>query len=105
MATSDTVHKVGEQAKERASASAAAISQSVAGAARSTEEAIGRAIDTGTETATKSGQWISDRAQYLKDKGADGVEAFRGQVQRNALTSTAIAFGVGFLVSRLLFRR
>ena len=44
-------------------------------------------------------------AQDLKDRGADQVDSLGEKIAENPLTAAAIAFGVGFIISRLMSRR
>jgi ElaB/YqjD/DUF883 family membrane-anchored ribosome-binding protein len=44
-------------------------------------------------------------ARDLKDRGADQVDMLGEKIAENPLTAAAIAFGVGFIISRLMSRR
>jgi len=95
---------------------AAAIGQSVGQAAAQTREAIGEAVERGTERAGevyekakgRAGEMYeraSERLGEWKDEGVHQIRVVRGVVRRNTLTSMLIAFGVGFILARLVFRR
>lgn len=45
------------------------------------------------------------RARELKDRGADQVDMLGEKIAENPLASAAIAFGIGFIISRLMSRR
>jgi|GEM_PF-531584 len=44
-------------------------------------------------------------AHDLKDRGADQIDTLGEKIAENPLTSAAIAFGIGFIISRLMSRR
>lgn len=48
---------------------------------------------------------IKDGAKDLKDRGADQLDVIGKRIADNPLASAAIAFGVGFILSRLMSRR
>lgn len=48
---------------------------------------------------------IKDGAKDIKDRGADQIDMIGKKISENPLTSAAIAFGVGFILSRLMSRR
>ena len=105
MAISDTIHNATQTGREGAESAASAVSQSVAAAARSTEEAINRTVASGRDTMRSMGESASKHMSQWKQKGIEGAGALKGQVERNALVSTAIAFVVGFALARVLFRK
>jgi ElaB/YqjD/DUF883 family membrane-anchored ribosome-binding protein len=76
---------------------AALMSQLKSGAARGAKEAAEETLDQ-----------LSERASRLYDKvaaqGARSTEAISRQVEEQPIASLLIAFGVGFIVSRLLSR-
>jgi|SRR5208282_5108244 len=46
-----------------------------------------------------------DGAGALKDRGADSYEQVGRKIGENPMLSTAIAFGVGFILAKMLSRR
>ena len=76
---------------------AALMSQLKSGAVRGAKEAAENTLDQ-----------LSERASRLYDKvaaqGARSTEAISRQVEEQPIASLLIAFGVGFIVSRLLSR-
>jgi len=45
------------------------------------------------------------RARDLKDRGADQVDMLGEKIAENPIAAAAVAFGVGFIISRLMSRR
>ena len=66
------------------------------------------AADLAKEAAEDTLDQLSERASRLYDKvaaqGARSTEAISRQVEEQPIASLLIAFGVGFIVSRLLSR-
>jgi ElaB/YqjD/DUF883 family membrane-anchored ribosome-binding protein len=66
------------------------------------------AVDHASEKAEQLLAQLGDRANELYDNvaehGAETVEAVRGQVTARPLTAILIAFGVGFIASRMVLR-
>jgi ElaB/YqjD/DUF883 family membrane-anchored ribosome-binding protein len=66
------------------------------------------AVDHASERAEQLLTQLSDRANELYDtvseQGAVSVEAARGHITARPLTAVLIAFGVGFIASRLVLR-
>lgn len=77
-----------------------------------TRDAISHAVE---EAPKHAAHWYDDareharhlqiRAKDLGRRGAEQYEVLRGHVERNAMTSTLVAFAAGFLAARFLFRR
>jgi ElaB/YqjD/DUF883 family membrane-anchored ribosome-binding protein len=65
-------------------------------------------IDHASDRAEQLLTRLSDRASELyetvSEQGAHSVEAVRGQVTERPLTAVLIAFGLGFILSRLVLR-
>lgn len=94
----------------------AAVGQSVGEVAAHTREAISEAVEHGSEHAGEmyqkakehAGHWYDQASHRLhdwKDQGVHQIHVVRGTVREHALMSTLIAFGVGFILARLFFRR
>jgi ElaB/YqjD/DUF883 family membrane-anchored ribosome-binding protein len=66
------------------------------------------AVDHASERAEQLLTQLSDRANELYDtvseQGAVSVEAARGHITARPLTAVLIAFGVGFIASRMVLR-
>lgn len=66
------------------------------------------AVDHASERANELLSQISERANELyetvSEQGAVSVEAARGQITARPLTAVLIAFGLGFIASRLVLR-
>jgi ElaB/YqjD/DUF883 family membrane-anchored ribosome-binding protein len=45
------------------------------------------------------------RLSDLKDRGYEGVQSVEQRIEENPLTSALIAFGVGFVLAKILTRR
>lgn len=60
-------------------------------------------------SAKEQAQWAYDRARKnardMKDRGVEQVDTLGEKIAENPLTSAAIAFGIGFIISRLMSRR
>jgi len=48
---------------------------------------------------------VKDRLNRLKDQGANQLNAVEHKIEENPIPSALIAFGVGFIVAKLLTRR
>lgn len=48
---------------------------------------------------------VKDCVGEFKDRGAESVEQLGKKIEENPLASTAIAFGIGFVLARLLSKR
>jgi len=46
-----------------------------------------------------------EKAEQIKERGAKVVRSVEGEIESRPLTSVGIAFGVGFLLGKLLDRR
>lgn len=66
------------------------------------------AVDHASERAEQLLTQLSDRANELyetvSEQGAVSVDAARGQIVARPLTAVLIAFGVGFIASRMVLR-
>ena len=66
------------------------------------------AVDHASERGEQLLTQLSDRANELYDtvseQGAVSVEAARGHITARPLTAVLIAFGVGFIASRMVLR-
>jgi ElaB/YqjD/DUF883 family membrane-anchored ribosome-binding protein len=75
-------------------------------------ELFNHAFGLGRGGAEYARDSASDAMQNLKDKfadyrnrGADQVAEFSKKIEENPMTSAMIAFGVGFLVAKMMHRR
>ncbi|MGA3066634.1 MAG: hypothetical protein ABSF29_07280 [Tepidisphaeraceae bacterium] len=48
---------------------------------------------------------LKDRVAQLRERGADSIATAEKKIKENPLSSTMIAFGVGFIVAKFLHRR
>lgn len=64
-----------------------------------------QAYGSAKEQAQYAYEEARKRARELKDRGADQVDMLGDKIAENPLTAAAIAFGVGFIISRLMSRR
>ena len=67
----------------------------------SATDAIGSAKDRANDAMSS----LKDQISGLRDKGNDQVQAVGKKIEDNPIASTAIAFGVGFIVAKILSRR
>ncbi len=88
----------------------AAVGQSAAETAR--QSMAGEVSHHGAEVAGRIRRWSSryydrarDTALQWQHLGEVNLDRMRGGVRRHAIPSTVVAFAVGFLISRFLFRR
>jgi ElaB/YqjD/DUF883 family membrane-anchored ribosome-binding protein len=65
---------------------------------------IDHASDRAEQLLTRLSDRASDLYDTVSEQGAHSVEAVRGQVTARPLTAILIAFGIGFLASRLVLR-
>ena len=56
----------------------------------------------GANTAVES---LKSRMSDLKDRGAEQVASVEHRIEENPLTSALIAFGIGFVLAKILTRR
>jgi len=56
----------------------------------------------GTSQAVDS---LKSRFSDLKDRGSEGVATVEHQIEENPLASALIAFGIGFVLAKILTRR
>ena len=99
--TSDRIGEFAEQTSEQARH----IGQAAADVAGQAHERIMEAVETGASEGRRIYSRAGAKARELKDLGVEQYEVVRGQMQRNVLTTTLIAFAVGFVLSRVVFRR
>ena len=64
-----------------------------------------QAYGTAKDQAQHAYEEARKRAREMKDRGADQVDMLGEKIAENPLTSAAIAFGIGFIISRLMSRR
>jgi ElaB/YqjD/DUF883 family membrane-anchored ribosome-binding protein len=48
---------------------------------------------------------LKDQISHLREKGTDQVQAVGKKIEDNPITATAIAFGVGFILAKILSRK
>lgn len=67
---------------------------------------IGRtASDSAKGSAGDAVENLKSRLSDLKDRGADQYSSFESKIEENPLPAALIAFGVGFVVAKILSRR
>ncbi len=64
-----------------------------------------RAVGSAKEKVHDAMDTVRDRAQDAKEYGNDMLDEVTRQIRANPGTATLIAFGVGFIASRLILRR
>ena len=64
-----------------------------------------QAYGTAKEQAQNAYDEARKRARDLKDRGADQVDMLGEKIAENPIAAAAIAFGVGFVISRIMSRR
>ncbi len=57
------------------------------------------------ENASDAMEHLKERVGDLKQKGADSVHAAGKKIEENPIQSALIAFGIGFIVAKILGRR
>lgn len=62
-------------------------------------EELGEKMEEKLETYQEKAQ---ESAEAVYEKGSEGVEEIAGRVRKNPLLSLGIAFGVGYVISRLM---
>lgn len=81
----------------------------VVGTGRAGARVMGDHANQAYGSVKEQAQYAYDRARKnardLKDRGADQVDMLGEKIAENPLTAAAIAFGVGFIISRLMSRR
>lgn len=70
-----------------------------------TREAIAHAVEEAPHHASRWYDQARVQARHLQERGSEQYQVLRGHVERNAMTSTLVAFAAGFVVARFLFRR
>lgn len=79
------------------------------GTGRAGARVVGDQANQAYDSAREQAQWAYDRARKnareLKERGADQVDMLGEKIAQNPLTAAAIAFGVGFIISRFMSRR
>jgi len=67
----------------------------------SASDAVGSVKDRANEAMDS----VKDQISSLRDRGNDQVQAVGKKIEDNPIASTAIAFGVGFILAKLLSRK
>jgi ElaB/YqjD/DUF883 family membrane-anchored ribosome-binding protein len=67
---------------------------------------LGRSgIDTAKEGATDAVENLKSRLTDLRERGMDQVQTVRGKIEENPMPAALIAFGVGFVLAKLMSRK
>lgn len=61
--------------------------------------------DAASAQKQRSFKAAGEKVEQVKEKGAKIVRSVEGEIEARPLTSVGIAFGVGFLLGKLLDRR
>jgi ElaB/YqjD/DUF883 family membrane-anchored ribosome-binding protein len=69
------------------------------------KDRAGEAYESAKERAGEMYEQASEKMGDWRDRGVHQIHVVRATVRRNALTSTLIAFGLGFILARLFFRK
>lgn len=100
-----------EAAKSRFSDDLEALRSSFTDLKTDLTKIIHDAVATGRESAHVVGgrasdamSGVKDQASALKDKSSETLEALGDKIGENPVASTLVAFGVGFLIAKLLTR-
>lgn len=57
------------------------------------------------DNAADAVESLKSRLNDLKDQGADKVHSFEKKIEDNPLPAALIAFGIGFVIAKILTRR
>ncbi len=69
------------------------------------KEGLGAVGQSATDAMEHLKENLKDRVTHMKQRGKDSVSAASKKIEDNPVSSALIAFGVGFIVAKMLSRR
>jgi ElaB/YqjD/DUF883 family membrane-anchored ribosome-binding protein len=112
MSSNDATAEAGSNNKENFAGDIESLKHSFAQLRTDLTSLIGSAVGMGKSGATavkeRASHAVDDvrqRIDGLKEKGIDSVEAVEEKISEHALTTALIAFGIGYVLGKLMARK
>jgi ElaB/YqjD/DUF883 family membrane-anchored ribosome-binding protein len=108
----DDIGDLKDEARDRLSRDLESLKNSFAQMREDVTKLLGHVLETGKDGAgvvkARASGAVDDVKDCLgecKDRGVESVEQLGQKIGENPLASTAIAFGIGFILAKLLSKR